>query len=959
MCPPGRADEAGQADEARLTAELGLQAISGPAYSCRMSKGDRLPGDARLWGREQECMLLDDLVSSVRRGESRSLVLRGEAGIGKTALLEHLVGSAPDVSVVRATGVESEMELAFAGLHQLCAPLLGRLGRVPTPQQDALRIVFGLVSGPAPDRFLVGLAALSLISEAAEERPLLCVVDDAQWLDKASALTLAFVARRLLAEPVGLVFAARELGEELQHVKDFELRGLVNGDARALLNSTVPFALDERVRDRILAETRGNPLALVELPRGLTPTQLAGGFGILEAHDVSKRIEMTYARRLMTLPAHARRLLVVAAAEPVGDPLLLRDACDRLGIELSAIDATDGLLSVGERVRFRHPLARSAVYRSAGGSERRAAHLALAQVTDRDVDPDRRAWHLAAAAVGPNEAVAHELELSADRAKARGGQAAAAAFLQRAVALTGDPAHRAGRAIEAAEANLSAGAFEVAGRLLDIATAGPLDELGLAHIDLLRAEIVFAQRRGGDAPLLLLLAAQKLEPLDVRLARNTYLDAWGAALFAGHLASEGGTLGDVSRAAAKAPAPAEGALPRDLLLDGLALIFAEGITAAAPLLRRAIVAFRSGEATTEEVLRWGWLAARGAIWLWDYQNGLEIPRRAVQLARDSGALEVLAVADNVCGQAAAWGGDFELAGLLAAEVEVVKEATGSRIGPYAAISLVGLRGREPEAVQLIDGVIDGASASRQGTAVQYAHWSKAVLMNGLGRYEEAIAAASKAIEGMPEFFAATWALGELIEAASRTGKGERARQALALLEAQTDASDADWALGVRALSRALLTEGAAAERFYHEAIDRLRQTPLRPHLARARLLFGEWLRRTNRRVDARVELRAARELFESIGMEAFAERARTELRATGERSQRRSAGSRDGLTPQERQIAYLARDGLSNPEIGAQLFLSPRTVEWHLRKVFGKLGVRSRRELRRVMSTREAQPNPL
>jgi DNA-binding CsgD family transcriptional regulator len=901
-------------------------------------------------------MLLDELVSSVRRGESRALVLRGEAGIGKTALLERLVDAGADLSIARATGIESEMELAFAGLHQLCAPLLGRLDQLPTPQRDALQIVFGLAAGPAPDRFLVGLAALSLISNAAEQNPLLCVVDDAQWLDQASAMTLAFVARRLLAEPVGLVFAARQPGEELQHVPDLEVRGLVNGDARALLASTVPFALDERVRDRILAETRGNPLALVELPRGLTPTQLAGGFGIPEAHDLSKRIEINYARRFRSLPEQARRLLVVAAADPVGDPLLLRDACDRLGIELSAIDATDGLLSVDERVTFRHPLARSAVYRSAGGSERRAAHLALAQVTDRDADPDRRAWHLAAAAAGPDEEVAHELELSAGRAKARGGQAAAAAFLQRAVALTGTPGHRAGRALEAAQANLGAGAFDVARRLLSIAQAGPLDELGRARIDLLRAEIGFAQRRGGDAPLLLLQAAKRLEPLDARLARDTYLDAWGAALFAGHLASDGGTLRDVSRAAATAPAPVDGALPRDALLDGLAMIFAEGVPAAAPLLRRAITAFGGRDASSEEVLRWGWLAARGAIWLWDFESALEIPKRAVQLARDSGALEVLAVADNVCGQAAAWGGDFELAALMAAEVEVVKEATGSRIGPYAAIALVGLRGREAEASPLIDGVVAGAAASRQGTAVQYAHWAMAVLMNGLGRYDEAIAAASRAIEGMPEFFAATWALGELIEAASRTGQAARGRQALAHLDEQTDGTDADWALGVRALSRALLAEGEEAERSYREAIDRLRRTQLRPNLARARLLYGEWLRRTNRRVDARGELRAAHQLFESIGMEAFAERARTELHATGERVRRRTAESHDGLTPQERQIAQLARDGLSNPEIGAQLFLSPRTVEWHLRNVFGKLGVRSRRELRAVLSSRDPQP---
>ena len=451
-------------------------------------------GAMSLLGRADECALLDDLIDDIRRGESRSLVLRGEAGIGKTALLEHLVESASDLTVARAVGVESEMELAFASLHQLCAPLLDRLERLPGPQRDALRIVFGLTAGPAPDRFLVGLAVLSLVSEVAEQRPLLCVVDDAQWLDQTSALTLAFVARRLLAEPVGLVFAAREPGEELRHLPDLEVHGLVNGDARALLSSAVRFALDGPVRDRILAETRGNPLALLELPRGLTPTQLAGGFGMPEARDLSKRIEKSYVRRLETLPEDARRLLLVAAAEPVGDPLLLQRACERLGIALSAVDATDGLLALEERVTFRHPLARSAVYRSAGGPERRAAHLALAEVTDRDVDPDRRAWHLAAAAAGPDEEVARELELSAGRAQARGGLAAAAAFLQRAVALTGDPARRADRALAAAQASLGAGAFDVARGLLAAAEAGPLDELGRARVDLLQAEVAFAQR---------------------------------------------------------------------------------------------------------------------------------------------------------------------------------------------------------------------------------------------------------------------------------------------------------------------------------------------------------------------------------------------------------------------------------------------------------------------------------
>ena len=912
-----------------------------------------------LLGRADECALLDGLIRDISRGESRSLVLRGEAGIGKTALLKYLIESASDLTVVRAVGVESDMELAFASLHQLCGPMLEPLPRLPAPQRQALEIVFGLSAGAAPDRFLVGLAVLSLLSEVAEERPLLCVVDDAQWLDHASALTLAFVARRLLAEPVGIVFAAREPSEDLQHVSELEVRGVRNGDARALLSSAVRFHLDERVRDRIIAETRGNPLALLELPRGLTATQLAGGFGLLGAQALSGRIEESFVRQLQALSDDARRLLLLAAAEPLGDPLLLWRAAEELGIEPTVAGDVEahGLLAISERVTFRHPLARSAVYRAALMQDRRAAHLALAEATDRDVDPDRRAWHLAATVAGPDEQVALELERSAVRAQTRGGLAAAAAFLQRAVALTGDPARRADRALAAAQANLGAGAFDVAHGLLAAAEAGPLDELGRARVDLLRAEIAFAQKRGSEAPLLLLRAARKLETLDVRLARNTYLDAWAAALFAGHLASAGGSLLDVSRAVATAPDPAD-PLPCDLLLDGLALIFTGGRPAATPVLRRALAAFASPEVSAAEMLRWGWLATRAANFLWDYDCGIEIGMRAVQLARDFGALEVLAAADNAYGQAAAFGGDFATAALLTAEVDAVKEATRTRIPPHAAIAVAGIRGREAEATELIHGVATEATSGGQGTAVQYAHWANSVLKNGQGRYEEALASAVEASQETPELYIAAWALSELIEAATRTGNAELAERALTRLREQTEATGADWALGVHARSRALLSDGEAAEHLYREAIDRLGRTRLRPDFARAHLLYGEWLRRENRRVDARAQLRAAHDLFVRIGMEAFAERAQDELLATGERVRKRTDETRDELTPQERHIARLARDGLSNPEIGAQLFLSPRTVEWHLRKVFTKLGIHSRRELSSALPSSESELAP-
>ena len=547
-----------------------------------------------LRGRAGECAALDELVRDIRQGESCSLVLRGEAGIGKTALLEYLVESASDLAVVRAAGVESEMELAFASLQQLCAPMLDRLGALPAPQRQALEIVFGLSAGAAPDRFLVGLAVLSLFSEVADERPLLCVVDDAHWLDQASALTLAFVARRLLAEPVGLVFATRELGEEIRQVPELEVRGVRDDDARALLASAVVFGLDERVRDRIIAETRGNPLALLELPRGLTATELAGGFGMLGAHALRGRIEESFVRRLAALPEDVRLLLLVAAAEPVGDPLLLMRASEQLGISVSAVDSADGLLELGERVTFRHPLVRSAVYRSAGAKERRAAHLALAEATDRDVDPERRAWHLASAAAGPDEDVALELERSAARAQARGGLAAAAAFLQRAVALTGDPARRADRALAAAEAAVGAGTFDVARGLLAAAEGGPLDELQRARLDLLRAEAAYSESRGSDAPALLLRAAKTLETLDPQLARDTYLDAWSSALFAGRLASGVGML-EVSREARAARTPAEVPRPSDLLLQGFSLALTEDRSAAAPVLQQAATSFAGGD----------------------------------------------------------------------------------------------------------------------------------------------------------------------------------------------------------------------------------------------------------------------------------------------------------------------------------------------------------------------------
>jgi DNA-binding CsgD family transcriptional regulator len=918
-------------------------------------------GPPVLLGRAGERRTLDRLLESVREGASAVLVVRGEAGVGKTALLQYCAREASGFRIAQIAGVEAEMELPFAGLQQLCAPMFDRLAALPEPQREALTVALGLSPGDTPDPFLVALAALSLLSAVAEERPLLCVVDDAQWLDGASRQALGFVARRLAAESVAVVLAARESEDshEFDGLPSSALEGLDEDDARALLARAIPGRLDDRVRDRILAETRGNPLALLELPQGMSPAELAGGFELPTAGDLRGHIEGHYSRRVSTLPETTQRLLLLAAADPVGDAALVWRAAQALGIESSALGPAEDadLLEIGAGVRFRHPLVRSAVYRSAAVGARRAVHLALAEATDREFDPDRRAWHLAAATPGPDEEVATELERSAGRARARGGLAAAAAFLKRAVALTRDPKSRTDRALAAADFGVRAGAFDAARGMMAAAEVGPLDELQRARLDLVRAEAAYSESRGNAAPALLLRAAKSLEPLDPQLARETYLDAWSSALFVGGLATSA-SLHEVSREAqAAGPAP-DDARPSDALLDGFSLAFTQGRSAAAPVLEKAAAGYTGAEVSIEEALRWGWLATAAAVMVWDYETCLEVAIRGVQLAREAGELTVLAVSVNVLAQALSLGGEFGRAKLLVAEADNVTEATGARVAPYGGLVLAGLEGREDRASTLIDATIEEFTAGGQGTAVQYARWSRSVLRGGQGRYREAMVAAQEASDDTPELFVSVWAAIELVEAARRCNDTELAHEALERVLAATAVARTDWALGIAARSRALLSHGEAADGLYRDAIERLGRTPLRPELGRAHLLYGEWLRRENRRVDARTHLRRADELFTAIGMEAFAERARGELLATGGKVRKRTVETRDELTAQEWHIARLARDGLSNPEIGARLFLSPRTVEWHLGKVFTKLGIRARRELATALPAPDSELVP-
>jgi DNA-binding CsgD family transcriptional regulator len=906
---------------------------------------------AGLTGRFSERGVLDRFVADVRGGGGRALVMRGEPGVGKTALLDYLASRASGCRVARAVGVQSEMELAFAALHQLCAPMLDHAESLPLPQREALRTALGLSAGPVPDRFMVGLAVLSLLSETARERPLICIVDDQQWLDRASAQALGFAARRMAADPVGLVFAARVPGEDLAGLPELMVEGLAEDDAAALLESVLTGLagpLDTRVRDRIIADTHGNPLALLELPRGLTPAELTGGFGVRTAAvPLAGRIEENFTRQLEALPAQTQRLVQLAAADPTGDPVLVWRAAGRLAIGAGAAEpaAKAGLAEFGARVRFRHPLVRSAAYRSASVQTRQQLHGALAEATDPAADPDRRAWHRAEAAPGPDEEVAAELEQCAGRAVSRGGLAAAAAFLERSAGLTLDPARRAQRALAAAQAKRQVGALDAALGLLAMAEAGPLDELHRARGDLLRAQIAFASSHGRAAPPLMLSAAKQLETLDIELARETYLEAFTAALFVGRLST---AVADVARAVRMAPAPPGAARAADLLLDGLAMLVTQGYPAGTPALRRALLGFRDQDLSAQEGLSWLWLAGRAAMAVWDDDTWHILASRHVKLARDTGALSELPLAVRSRILLHAHAGELAEGAALIAEAQAVADATGIPLGPYGALGVAAFRGHEAEATELFQAAMDGVTSRGEGRGVT-SQYAAALLYNGLGRYDKALAAAELVCE-YDDVGVLGWSLAELAEAAVRSGQPRRASDALQRLSETTRASGTDWALGTEARSRALLSKGQTAENCYREAIERLGRTRMRPAVARAHLLYGEWLRRENRRQDARAELRTAHGLFTTMGIEAFAERARRELLAAGDTVRKPTVETASELTAQEAHIARLAAGGRTNVEIGAQLFLSTRTVEWHLSKVYAKLGVGSRRELRRALA---------
>ncbi|MFD8478058.1 AAA family ATPase [Kitasatospora sp. NPDC059673] len=900
-------------------------------------------GKRQLLGRERESAEWERLLREVRGGRSRVLVLRGEAGVGKSALLDQLAALAGQLQVVRAAGVEAEAEFAYSALQRLCAPLLDRLERLPQVQQDALRVAFGLSGGAAPEMLLVGMAVLGLFAEAAAEVPLVCLVDDAQWLDLMSQRILTFVGRRLDAESVALVFAERAAdgaGDEgFAGLPDLLLGGLADAEARTLLDSVLPGPVDARVRDRIVAETGGNPLALLELPRGLSAAELAFGFGEPGAGPLATRVEDGFRRRIEALPADTRALLLVAAVEPVGDGPLLWDALRRMGIGPQAAAPAGDLITVGAVVRFRHPLVRSAVRRGADAATLRAAHRALAEATDGGRDPDRQAWHRAHAAPGPDEEVAHGLECSADRALARGGRAAAASFLERAAALTPDPKGRARRALAAASAYLAAGLTARVPDLLAAAELGALDPLQQAGVHRLRAKASDLTDQGPGVVRPLLEAAERLGGLDPAAARETCLTAFGAAVRAGR--ADDSALRRVSEVARALPPGGEAA---GALLRALAGWATDGPAAARPLLARAL-----REVTEAEDPALLWAAANAAAELGDLGAWLDVTDRAVRSARTTGTLSTLAVALPYRAAALGFAGCFEEARELLAGASAVENAAGTATRLAVTALLGAYQGREHPALAAIGAAEREGERRGLGRLTASAAWARAVLHNGLGGYPLALEAALRGAR-YQDLAVHHWTCGELVEAAVRVGDAAAAAGARERL-ADWARAGTPWALGAHAVAEALAGEPGQAEERYREAVGHFGAGGLGVFEARARLLFGEWLRRQNRRSRARDELRAAHEEFARTGLEAFAERARRELLATGETVRKRTVGGPE-LTPQEARIARLAAGGHPNAEIGAQLFLSPRTVEWHLRKVFGKLGISSRRELDGALAAR-------
>ena len=902
-----------------------------------------------MLGRRREQHRLADLLAGAREGRSGVLVVRGDAGIGKTALIDTMLAQLSDLRAIHTNGAESEMELAYAGLQQVCVPLLDLLGQLPRPQHDALSVALGLSERDGvPDQLLVGLALLTLLAEAGTQQPTVCVIDDAHWVDRASMAALAFAARRLLADRVIMVFGTRQPIDLLNGLPELTLRGLDDSNARTLLGAVVPGRLSERARASIIAESRGNPLAILELNHAMTPGELAGGYGLARAKSISARIEDTFLQQFRKLPSPTRTLLLIAAAEPTGESYWLWEAARCLGIDLHAAEPAEnaGLISLGDRIRFRHPLVRSAIYGNATLAERRSAHGALAQVITDRRSADHRAWHRAHAAEAPDEDIAAELELAAEQARARGGTAAAAAFLAQAVEATPNPRRRAQRAMDAANAKLDVGALDVAASLLERATELTSNEAVGARADLLRAKLAFAARRGRDGPPLLLAAAERLAPIDAALSRETYLEALMYAMIVGRFTTdESASPANVARKARLAPPAAEPITPVDLMLDGLIVRYTDGYVAAAPMLKRAIAAFLKEDGGAVVDPKWHSITNRVCLDLFDQDAYNLLTVQQLEKLRAAGELTVLPIALWTYAGLCVGTGRIATVAATLEEAEAITAATG--VAPQTSLQpyIAAYRGQERQCLESARSTIDGATSRGEGIEVTVAHYAVAILHNALGNYSRAVDASLAGLKD-DDYGMVGYLLPELIEGATRCGEKVIARDALAQLTERANASGTSTALGVAARAKALVQDGDSANEDYLEAIAHLENSPVAVFLARAHLVYGEWLRRVNRRAEARVQLRTAHEMFVSMGVDGFAIRASRELGATGETVYKQTKETSIVLTTQERHITRLVREGFTNSEIGAQLFISPRTVEWHLGRIFAKLDVKSRRELR-------------
>jgi DNA-binding CsgD family transcriptional regulator len=903
-----------------------------------------------LVGRTKEVGALEDVLAAVRDGLSRVLMLRGEAGIGKTALLDWAAGMAGDMRVARVAGVESEMDHGFAGLHQLLVPLLDGLDRLPVPQRAALRSAFGLAAGPPPDQFLVGLATLALITDAAASRPVLCVVDDAQWLDQASAEVLGFAVRRLLADRVGMLFAVQgreERAAVFNGLPELPVGGLAERAAHELLAAAAGGPVDSRVSERIVAETAGNPLGLVEFGGELTAEERSGAVPLTGALRFGGRLEKLYLSQVRALPADAQTLLLVLAADQLGDPAKVWRAAGRLGIgpEVVELPAVERLVTGVPSLQFRHPLMRSIVYHGAPSMARLRVHQALAAVSDPVRDPDRRAWHLAQAMSGPHEEVAGELERSASRARSRGGWTSSAAFLERSAELTQDAARRARRLVAAADARLMAGETAAARALLDRAAPDVLDPVVSAQARRLEGNILFTAGESAAATSVLLEAARMVAPYDARLARDTLLDAFAAQLSSRRAA---GTA-EVLQALQAVPRVTESqASTGDLLLDGFAAVAERRFAAGAGLLRQAVAAVMGGEPMPDDAPQ-RFLAFRlAATELYDDAAWRELAGQWVARAHDRGAVAAMVIGLGFQSLSQLAEGHFAAAEATIAEARNAAEAMGNPtyLSGMATMELEVLawRGDQATARPLGARLLRTATDQGHGHRMQRMHRALAVLELGLGNFQEVLQHALAAAAGEPVLSYRS-SPDVLIEGTIRCGDRTAAAAALEAVAPWWQACDTPWSLGLLARCQALLADDGHAEDGYRLSIEHLRQCQVTPELARSHLLYGEWLRRQRRRRGAREQLRTAYELFGALGMEAFAHRAQAELRAAGEHADARRAWTPDTLTPQEAQIARLAAEGATNQEIAAQLFVSASTVDYHLRKVFRKLGVTSRAQL--------------